>query len=477
MRSMPRPGTRTAASALSSSPAATVCAWFAIAVACSAPEPTGHNGTPRFPPPVDTDGGGGTDGGSYKPKAGTKGRSCTGGAGAEKKCGGKAESDQAEGSIDCCDAQKVPGGKYNRFNDPAFPATVSAFTLDTFEVTSGRFRSWVEATNGDLRSTAPPAGAGAHPKIQNSGWRSEWNNLLPSSRAEVDRMLGPEETTGGFMACQWGTNLDDEGALTWWTADLDRKVKARNDGNATVLAENTKEALDRKPLNCVPWHVLFAFCVWDGGRLPTDAEWGFATSGGADQRAFPWGDVADGDLAHIADRSDLSLAPIFDPGAKFVSARLYDKTLGANIFEDNYSFTYGGKKMAKTDNATHIAPVGRKPLGNGKWGHADLAGGMFEWMLDEGPIRAGECNDCANVNWPAVDARDPQAVMDQEEFQNPTTGGVDWFKGGARSIRGSAWDNAQGLATQQVRLEIDFLTSYPVLRTYRALGGRCARDL
>lgn len=403
----------------------------------------------------------------------TKGKSCTGGVGADTKCGG---GDQGEGSTDCCDVKKIPGGTFNRFNDSAFPATVSPFALDTFEVTAGRFRTWVTATNGNLRSSAPAAGAGAHPKIPNSGWRTEWNKYLPSSNAEVDIMFGSEDTANGFLTCQFGTDPDNYGALTWWTSALESRIKSRNRGNSGVLAENTKDALDRKPLNCVPWHVLFAFCAWDGGRLPTDAEWSFAQSGGSEQRAFPWGNVDPTNLAPIgADRSDLSLVPVFDFGSKYVSGRLYDKTLGENEFEDNYSFTYGGKMMGKKDGASHIPPVGSKPLGNGKWGNADLGGGMFEWMLDEGPIRPGDCKDCANVSWPSVDARDPNAYMKQEPFQNQ--GGVDWFKGGTRSIRGSAWDNAQGLAAKQEPVEIEFFTSYPVLRSYRSLGGRCARDL
>lgn len=434
------------------------------AMACGGSDAANEEGGP--------DGLGEDDGGiTRREDSGTKRftppKSCTGGPGADTACG--------ENGADCCDVKTLPGGSYNRFNDDRFPARVSTFALDTFEVTGGRFRAWVEATDGDLRSSAPPEGGGAHPKIDGSGWRSEWNEMLPTTRAEVDRMLGPEETDGAIRACQYGTNIDDSGALTWWTEQLDRRVKDKNKGKATVLAENTKEALDRKPLNCIPWHVLFAFCVWDGGRLPTDAEFGFAYAGGSEQRPFPWGTVEESGLVHLANRKDLSRVPVFDPFAEYVSARLYDETVGPNVFEDNYSFTYGGKFMAKTDNATHIAPVGKKPLGNGKWGHADLGGGMFEWMLDEGPIREGECNDCANVAWPAKDEKDPDARTDQPEFQN--AGGHDWFVGGARSVRGSAWDNSVGLATRQTTEEISYYTSYPVGRTYRALGGRCARDL
>lgn len=398
-------------------------------------------------------------------KACVRTRSCTGGAGANRTCGGKPGDEDAPGTSDCCETRLVPGGSYDRFNDKAYPARVSPFLLDTFEVTAGRFRAWVEATGGDLRSSAPAEGAGAHPKIPGSGWRSEWNRFLPTSRTGVDRMLGPEE-------CQVGSNLDDYGALTWWTQTVDGKVKASHRNNPDVLAENTKDALDGKALNCIPWYVLFAFCVWDGGRLPTDAEWGFAAAAGSEQRAFPWGSPPASDLAGIDGRSDLSLVPKFDPGARYTVASLWDGTLGPNQFPDNYVYTYGRKFRQQRDNAAHIAPVGRRALGNGKWGHADLAGGMHEWMLDEGPVRPGTCVDCADVGFPKGDEVDPDAVMGViPDFE------ARWYAGGARVVRGGAWDNAYSLAIGQTRSEIEVYTSYPVKRTYRALGGRCARDL
>jgi len=390
-------------------------------------------------------------------------KSCTGGAGANKTCGGTPGKDDAPGTYDCCETLAVPGGTFDRFNDAKYPAKVSPFLLDAFEVTAGRFRAWVEATNGNLRASAPAKGAGAHRKIPGSGWRDEWKTYLPTSRAEVDQMLGPEK-------CQVGANLDDYGTLTWWTSALEAKIKQSNKSNAAVLAANTKEALDGKPLNCVPWHVLMAFCVWDGGRLPTDAEWSFAAQGGSEQRAFPWGGFADSELVHINGRSDLSKVPIFGAGQSFVAASLYDPSLGANKLPNGYAHTWGGKFRTTRDNAMHVAPVGRRAKGNGKWGHADLAGGMSEWTMDEGPVKPGTCEDCANVDYPANDGFDPNAVEGIPEFEHR------WFAGGARSVRGGAWDNSFMLSNSQTDLEIETYTSYPVGRTYRALGGRCARD-
>ena len=390
-------------------------------------------------------------------------KSCVGGAGADSKCGGVANDQKAEGTSDCCQTIAVPGGSFNRFNDPLYPAKIGPYLLDAYEVTGGRFRAWVEATNGNLKGSAPAVGAGAHPKVKNSGWRAEWDAVLPASRAEVDQMLGVDK-------CAVGGNLDDFGTLTWWTPAVEAKVRQGNGANAALLAANTKTALDGKPINCVPWHVLMAFCIWDGGRLPTDAEWSFAAQAGSEQRTFPWGDLKPNELVHVDNRNDLSLVPLLGPGGKFLSASLYDPTLGPNKFPANYVHTYGGKFREPRDNAMHVPPVGRIALGNGKWGHADLAGGMYEWTMDEGPIRPGTCTDCANVDYPANGKFDPKAAENIPDFKH------EWFAGGARSVRGGAWDNSLGLSNSQSEVEIETYTSYPIGRTYRSLGGRCARD-
>ncbi len=152
---------------------------------------------------------------------------------------------------DCCTSKLVQGGSFNRSNDSAYPATVSDFLLDRFEVTVGRFRAFVEA----YPDSRPISGAGAHPLIQGSGWDPAWDGNLPRDQVELR----------GKLKCR-------ESGATWTESSA---------GNET------------KPINCVSWFMAFAFCAWDKGRLPTRAEWNYAAAGGEQQRMYPWSESPD----------------------------------------------------------------------------------------------------------------------------------------------------------------------------------------
>ena len=85
-------------------------------------------------------------------------QSCkSGGPGAGNNCG-------ASGTDDCCASPLVPGGTFNRDNDPNYPATVSDFRLDKYEITVGRFRAFVNAGMG-TQANPPAAGSDANPNV------------------------------------------------------------------------------------------------------------------------------------------------------------------------------------------------------------------------------------------------------------------------------------------------------------------------
>jgi formylglycine-generating enzyme len=202
---------------------------------------------------------------------------------------------------------------------PEHLVALSAFALDKFEVTVGRFRAFVEAGAG-TQANPPAAESGAHPLIPGSGWDSVWNlQLAPQSAELLD-------------------GLKCDAALQTW-----------RDAPGTAAQES-------HPINCVTWFDAFAFCIWDGGRLPTEAEWEYAAGGGDENRIYPWGD----DVA---------------------------EPLPAN---------YDG-----TDGSPFVV-VGSHPSGDGRWGHSDLAGSMWELVFDYykddfyTDTRFG-CSDCANL--------------------------------------------------------------------------------
>jgi formylglycine-generating enzyme len=226
-------------------------------------------------------------------------------------CSGLAETCGGGGTSNCCAAKAVPGGTYNRGNDSNYPATVSGFLLDSYEVTVGRFRKFVAAYS----QTMTAAGAGKNQNnLADPGWVTSWNSSLPANATALSSGL-----------------LCDATRQTWTP---------------------TASGNESRPINCVTRLEAYAFCIWDGGRLATEAEWNYAAAGGNEQRQYPWG----------------AAAP-----------------------DDSYA-VYCGASCAYPQN------VGAKATkGDGKWGHSDLAGNLWEWVQDFEGSYPMPCTNCANL--------------------------------------------------------------------------------
>jgi len=267
----------------------------------------------------------------------SSGGSAGGEAVSYRSCLGLPRTCGPAGDADCCSSSLVPGGSFLRsydgetYDDDGYPAAVHPFVLDKNEVTVGRFRKFVDA----YPASKPAPGSGKNPNnAEDPGWDSAWT-----------------ATSGGqFSFDHLPANKDDlllvlDGLGTW------------------TESRGENESL---PITYINWYVAFAFCIWDGGRLPTEAEWNYAAAGGDEQRVYPWGSEPPDDTraVYCEDGTDAGdLGPCFAPSPQ-------------------------------------PQPVGSKsPKGDGAWELADLAGNVEEWTLDTyvDPYTQVTCIDCSNM--------------------------------------------------------------------------------
>jgi formylglycine-generating enzyme required for sulfatase activity len=208
---------------------------------------------------------------------------------------------------------------------------VSSFRLDRYAVTVGRFRQFVAAWNSGY---VPPAGSGKHVHLNGGrGLSDSHGGFEPGWSPVHDAFVQP---TAANLGCHSPPDAYNPGNGTWTDAPGPN---------------------DNLPINCVTWQEAFAFCIYDGGFLPSEAELAFAAAGGDQEREYPWGAT--------------------DPGTDSRYA----------IYNCLYRDASGG---------CAIAPVGWAAEGAGRWGHFDLAGNVMAWSQDVStyPKYTDPCQDC-----------------------------------------------------------------------------------
>jgi hypothetical protein len=269
----------------------------------------------------------GSDGCGYDSKC-AAGRSCTQHMGGDT-CGSGEVGQPGAVHGSCCATASLPN---------------SNAKIDKYLVTAGRMRAMIDRLNGNVR--------GFTSTLPGNKWNQAWNAYVPSNKAEADIILGsywagaPNDPGGGTSkrSCAPG----DYTGRTYWTAP-----------NGADRSDFSQDQLDVKALNCVGWHLMSAFCAWDGGRMGTRAELAAAYTNGG-QHQYPW---------RWRDNSS------FSPTAQ--DARLN------HLFSYNYPDVPGMRVSNGNalDIAYHVSPPGRNPAGWNAQG-VEIAGNLLTWVRD-----------------------------------------------------------------------------------------------
>ncbi len=141
---------------------------------------------------------------------------------------------------------------------PVHEVELRPFWIDASTVTNADFREFVDQT-GYVTTAAE------------FGWSFVFGGLLPDDFPD----------TAGVVAAPWWRQV--------FGADW-----AHPEGPQSGL-----DGRDDHPVIHVSWDDAQAYCAWSDARLPTEAEWEYASRGGLVQQRFPWGDELEPGGAHL----------------------------------------------------------------------------------------------------------------------------------------------------------------------------------
>lgn len=88
------------------------------------------------------------------------------------------------------------------------------------------------------------------------------------------------------------TKVNVPADIPWWI-----KVNGACWAHPEGAQSDVDDRMDH-PVTHVSWFDAVAYCEWSGTRLPTEAEWEYAASGGLDGKRYAWGDTLTPDGQH-----------------------------------------------------------------------------------------------------------------------------------------------------------------------------------
>lgn len=216
----------------------------------------------------------------------------------------------------------IPAGRFWMGTDalddarPVHQVSVSGFWIDRTEVTNEEFARFVAAT-GYLTTAEQPLDPERYP------------GLSADERAPGSVVFSPPAQA---------LPLTDH--LAWWRFVKGASWRHPQGPGSDIIGK------EKYPVVQVSWTDAAAYAAWAGKRLPTEAEFEFASRGGLDRKAYGWGDE-------------------LTPGGRWQ----------ANTFQGHFP-----DNDTAADGYAGLAPVASYPA-NG-YGLFDMTGNVWEWTAD-----------------------------------------------------------------------------------------------
>ncbi|WP_422358505.1 formylglycine-generating enzyme family protein [Reichenbachiella sp.] len=226
----------------------------------------------------------------------------------------------------------IPGGTFVMGNEgeeatpiegPEFNVELSGFYMDITEVTNAQFQNFVDATGYKTVAERPV------------DWEELKKQLPTGIEKPADSLLQPGSLI--FAPIPNVTNLYD--IAQWWAWQIGTDWKHPYGPGSDIKGK------ENHPVVHIAHEDAEAFSEWAGKRLPTEAEWEYASRGGS-QQSFAWGEE-------------------LTPEGRFLANFFQGTFPGDNSMQDGFGKT---------------APVKSYPPN--AYGLYDMIGNVWEWTSD-----------------------------------------------------------------------------------------------